>query len=518
MHVVDVLRSTQNRKIRGSVGGYTRGVYDIMNGNGNSQLQARKGLKHALILPFCLHAHLVGIYRHALELAKRGVTITFVSLESDVAVLKTFAELRDLPVDFNLVSYSPSYKSLDTEAEFEAIKAFVAGAATAFQPVREELLAKQKAGVPGPTCIIADRVLQWSADLAKELNIPFYNFFSCGASLARLLQATPDLAAHGKLVKDEETDLLREFEGCLNVPGLPPLLYRDLPLHNKEAYLGSLMMGKAVADADALIINTFYELEAPQIEALRQSAKQNLGGKKIQKLFLIGPISKHPTFKDSSLVPKAAAGVNVGQDCLRWLDNRQPKSVLYINFGSLSRFSASQVRELALALEASEQSFLWVVLPHKGIPSLEQVLPPDYIARLGGRGLIVTSWVPQAQLLAHASVGGFLTHCGWNSIIESVVAGVPVIGWPQGAEQAMNLRILVDQKIAVEVPVEYHGDKPVGCDELERSVRLLMLEGGAMRSRIHELQMKAKEAVADGGPSVKAVDDIADLIPSRTWQ
>jgi hydroquinone glucosyltransferase len=126
--------------------------------------------------------------------------------------------------------------------------------------------------------------------------------------------------------------------------------------------------------------------------------------------------------------------------CLLWL-NKQPRSwVLYVAFGTMAQLTAEEIHELALGLEDSEVRFLWVLPQRKDTPSVIDLLPQGFLERVGDRGNIVTGWAPQLQILGHSATGGFLTHCGWNSSMESITSGVPMVAWSQWAEQHINCR------------------------------------------------------------------------------
>ena len=133
--------------------------------------------------------------------------------------------------------------------------------------------------------------------------------------------------------------------------------------------------------------------------------------------------------------------------CILWLNKQAPRSVLYISFGSSATHSAPQLLELAMGLEASDCSFLWLVRPPKapGISAasgspvpVTEFLPPGFEERMKERGMCYSGWAPQTRILKHPAVGGFLSHCGWNSTLETVCAGVPVLTWPVSAEQHLN--------------------------------------------------------------------------------
>ena len=124
---------------------------------------------------------------------------------------------------------------------------------------------------------------------------------------------------------------------------------------------------------------------------------------------------------------------------LRWLDRQATGSVLYANFGSVASFSIEQIHELALGLEASNQPFLLVVRPKQSSEN-HRLVPDSFIAHAQETGFVQSEWVNQFDVLSHPAVGGFLTHCGWNSILESICIGVPMLAWPIQADQKLNCR------------------------------------------------------------------------------
>ena len=485
------------------------------------------GQKHVLFLTLFLQAHFRGMYRYAVSLAKRGVTITFVALAREIALLKTFEELQTL--DINLVAYH-DYGSTNFETPSDVpvkdVIEFMATGRLRFQPILDKLVADKKAGLPGPTCLFGDRILTWAGDAAKELDIPFIQFWTCGAGYLRALQAQVSLYADGTLKVNTSargSPYLEPFEGHVHIAGFPPLEHRDIrkppKLDSKNLCVrNDIDIGTVVNTADGVIVNSFYELEAPQIDAIRQTWQDRSPAQKIPKLFLVGPLSNVVATKDRSLVDSSS-----GVDCLQWLDTRPPLSVVYICMGTVVRLTPAQVEELAVALETSEQSFLWVVA--RGVADF---IPPDFQARTKGRGLVVNGWVPQFQILQHPAIAGILTHCGWNSVLESVMLGVPMAAWPQMlTDQFYICRHIVDVlKVAVEVlqpdTLSSASEKaalststcPKRYVTLEKAVRILVSEeGNALRARAQELKKKAEAALAEGGARSKALEDVFEFIP-----
>jgi len=189
--------------------------------------------------------------------------------------------------------------------------------------------------------------------------------------------------------------------------------------------------------------------------------------------------------------------------CLTWLDTRKPCSVLYVCLGSLAVLSNEELLEFAWGLASSNQSFLWVVRPDI-VHGESAILPKEFIEETKDRGLLV-GWAPQIKVLSHPSVGGFLTHSGWNSTLESISAGVPMMCWPFFAEQETNAKFVCEEW-AIGMQVK----KMVKREELAMLVRNLIKgeEGDEMRKRVGKLKETAKRAVGEGGSSKNNLDKL----------
>ncbi|KAL5173645.1 Isoflavone 7-O-glucosyltransferase 1 [Glycine soja] len=192
------------------------------------------------------------------------------------------------------------------------------------------------------------------------------------------------------------------------------------------------------------------------------------------------------------------------------------QSVVLLSFGSLGRFSRAQLKEIAIGLEKSEQRFLWVVRSRLDDAdsmeelSLDELMPEGFLERTKEKGLIMRNWAPQVQLLSHDSVGGFVTHCGWNSVLEAVCEGVPMVAWPLYAEQKMN-RVIMVKEMKVALEVNENKDGWVSATELGDRVRELMdsVKGKEIRQRVFEMKKRAEEAMAEGGTSCVTLDKLA---------
>ncbi|XP_057743503.1 hydroquinone glucosyltransferase-like [Arachis stenosperma] len=350
-------------------------------------------------------------------------------------------------------------------------------------------------------------------DLASEFNLLTYLFFASGATLFSFCFHFPQLDQEAD---DSSKNSLLELTDPVHVPGCSvPFQVKDLPdpvlfERSSEVYKSFLAVVKNYSLVDGVIMNTFTDLEPDAVRALQQEHDNNNGEKNVPFVYPIGPIIQSETSNEVNKL-----------ECLTWLDNQPPGSVLYISFGSGGTLSQEQLNEIAFGLELSGHKFLWVVRAPSnfgGSAYLSQqkedplhYLPSGFVERTKGQGLVIPSWAPQIEILGHGSIGAFLSHCGWNSTLESVSHGVPVIAWPLFAEQRMNAVLLKDV-LKVAVRPEANEDGIVKREEVARVVKGIMEEneeGLEMRKRIKELSDAAAAALSENGSSMKTLSSLA---------
>ncbi|MCO5569323.1 hypothetical protein L7F22_023035 [Adiantum nelumboides] len=342
-------------------------------------------------------------------------------------------------------------------------------------------------------CIISDIFVTWSFEMASTFELPLVAFYTANATSCSVLYHARMLVSKGILpFKDGDDAPIN----C--IPGVPSLRPSEVPPSMQSNDITSprfrftLRMFEHIHESVGLLLNTVYEMEAAAIDALRENLP----------VFTVGPLFL-PTKEEEPLPMHSDLTFWEEDECGAWLDGQAEASVLYVSFGSIATYNEQQFWELAAGLEESEQPFLWVVrkdaLDGK---TLGKALPEGYMERVKGRGLIV-SWAPQLRVLAHPSVGGFLTHCGWNSILESIsIGGVPMLCWPDIADQMVNRRLLVDEwKIGLEFAQGECGT--VGRDEVARVVHRLLQsdDGKECRRRAAEWKKCLRKVVQEGGSS-----------------
>ena len=295
-----------------------------------------------------------------------------------------------------------------------------------------------------------------------------------------------------------------------------PILDRE-----DKAYEFFLNMFIHLPRSAGIIVNTFEALEPRAVKTILDGLCVLDGP--TPPIFCIGPLI---AADDRSGGGGGGGGGGSGiPECLTWLESQPKRSVLFLCFGSLGLFSEEQLKEIAVGLERSGQRFLWVVRspPSKDPsrrflappePDLNSLLPDGFLDRTKERGLMVKSWAPQVAVLNHASVGGFVTHCGWNSVLEAVCAGVPMVAWPLYAEQRFNRVVLVEE-MKLAFPMEESEEGFVTATEVEKRVRELMEseEGNTLRLRIMAMKEAAETAMSDGGSSRTALTKLV-----KSWR
>ncbi|KAG5242636.1 hypothetical protein OIU78_003598 [Salix suchowensis] len=243
------------------------------------------------------------------------------------------------------------------------------------------------------------------------------------------------------------------------------------------------------------VYNTCKMVEGAYMDFLdRQTAKEGI------KHWALGPFNP-VTIPERSKTKRF---------CLDWLDKHARNSVIYVSFGTTTTLDDEQIKELAIGLRESKQSFVWVLRDadegdvFNGKERRAEVLPEGYEDSVEGTGLVVRDWAPQLEILAHPATGGFMSHCGWNSCMESITMGVPIAAWPMHSDQPRNAVLITEiLKIGVVVKEWALGDEIVTSKIVESAVKRLMAstEGDEMRKRAEEMGESVRGSVAEGGVS-----------------
>ncbi|KAK9010724.1 hypothetical protein V6N11_043593 [Hibiscus sabdariffa] len=444
--------------------------------------------------------HLLPMIDIAKILAARGVLVTVITTPKNAARFTSSIAAGDLAIRVELVQFPAAEvglpegcEAVDNLPSVELMGSFFAALNFMQHPV-EKILEELK---PRPSCIIYNRNFTWAGETAAKYQIP--RIWFDGKNCLSLLCSHDLIKSQGAEtfwvpgLSDRIEFTAAQLPGSLN-PGIPSAM-REQSEKAKQAEEG----------ADGFIINSFEELETEYFDSFQKVMKQ--------KVWCIGPVS----LINRNNLEKARRGnedsLSDENQCLKWLDSWPPNSVIYACFGSLSRLTPTQLMELGLALEATKRPFIWVIRGARGgykKGEIEKWLKEDgFEDRIKGRGLLIRGWAPQVLILSHPSLGGFLTHCGWNSTLEGICAGVPMITWPLFSEQFVNEKLVVQiLKVGVGVGVEaavQMGEEEFGNivkkEDIVKAVERIMEEGEDRRERAKELAKMATRAAGEGGSS-----------------
>ncbi|XP_004494092.1 UDP-glycosyltransferase 73C25 [Cicer arietinum] len=472
-------------------------------------LQANMNVPHFVLFPLIAQGHIIPMMDIAKLLAQRGVIVTMFTTPKNASRFTSVisrAVSSGLQIKIVTLNFPSKQAGLPEGCEsFDMVNSRdmicnLFRAITLLQKQAEELFDNL---TPKPNCIISDFCIPWTSQIAQKHQIPRISFHGFSAFCLHCL-----LKIHTSKILESINSESEYF----TVPCIP-----DKIQVNKQQIPDILTdelkdFGEQMQDAEiksyGVIINTFEELEKSYVEDYK---KERNG-----KVWCVGPVSL--CNKDGTL-DKAQRG-NVAtiseNNCLKWLDLHHPKSVIYVCLGSLCNLIPSQLIELALALEATKKPFIWVI--REGIHKIEElekwIIEEGFEERNKGRGLIIRGWAPQVVILSHPSIGGFLTHCGWNSTLEGISAGVPMVTWPLFADQFLNGKLVtqvlrVGVSLGVEVPMKWGEEEKTGVyvkkETIKEAICMVVDEGEEeskkRRERVKKLSEMAKKAVEKDGSS-----------------
>ncbi|KAJ4965000.1 hypothetical protein NE237_016849 [Protea cynaroides] len=465
---------------------------------------------HAVCIPYPAQGHINPMLKVAKLLHHKGFHITFVNTEfNHKRLLKSRGpdSLKGLP-GFQFETIPDGLPSSDTDATQDIPTLSQSTSTTCLVPFRN-ILSKLNAAddIPPVTCIVSDGAMSFTLQAAKEIGVPEVLFWTISACGFLAYMHYPHLIERGFTPLKDVSYLSNGYlDTPLDwIPGMKGIRLRDIPSFIRTTNPDDIMLQYVkgeVARADkasAIILNTFDSLEQ---EALNELSRM------LPCVYTIGPLplllnqikDDNLKFIDSNLWKEES-------ECLEWLDSKEPSSVVYVNFGSITIMTHQQLVEFAWGLANSEQSFLWIIRQDLVVGD-SAILPSEFVTQIKNRG-VLASWCPQEQVLSHQSIGGFLTHCGWNSTLESICGGVPMICWPFFAEQQTNCRYSCSHwGIGTEI------DNNVKRDEVEKLVRELMEgdKGKEMKSKAMMWKKKAEEATTPLGSSFFNFDNMVNQI------
>ncbi|CAN6285448.1 unnamed protein product [Urochloa humidicola] len=447
---------------------------------------SRAAGRRVVFFPFPYQGHFNPVLRLASALHARSVAITV--FHTDLRA----PDPADYPSDYRFVSV-PVHVPPELVASEDIARLVMELNVSCAVPFKD-LLAKEDEEAGGVRCVITDVIWYSAQAAARELGVPALGFMTSSAASFRNFMVYPALIEKGYLPVQEEN---RDDP----VDVLPPFRVKDLQRIETSSLTDFATLLRHTVDgarrSAGLIINTVEAIEAVDLDKIREDM--------CIPVFAVGPLNKFAPPVKSSLY-------DLQQDrrCLDWLDTQALGSIVYVSFGSLAAMDPHEFVELAWGLASSKRPFIWVVRPSliRGFESGD--LPDGFREEVGDRGRIV-DWAPQDEVLAHPAVCAFLTHNGWNSTMEAVSEGVPMISRPFLGDQYGNAMFVCHVwRVGVEVQLENQLDR----GKIQGAIEKLMgnKEGKEIRERITNLKETAQKSIQESGSSNTAFLNLAHLI------
>lgn len=466
---------------------------------------------HAVCIPLPAQGHINPMLKLAKLLHSKGFYITFVHTEYNYnrVVKSRGPDSVHGPNDFGFETVSDGLPWTNQRRIIDLPDLCVSMPIHLLQSFRG-LITKLNANsssniIPPVSCIVSDGVMSFTMEVAEEFGIPEIFLFTPSACAMLGYLHFDELIERGYFPLKDESCL---SNGYLDteidwIPAMPGIKLKHLPTFIRTTDKNDIMFNynlESIQNAlktKTLILNTFDELEQQVLDAIKI---------KFPSLYTVGPLSLLHQQHCQTKLAKSENESNLWEEdmsCLEWLDKKAPKSVVYVNYGSFVIMTREQLSEFAWGLANSNYTFLWVIRPDLVLDGGDDIIiSKDFMEKIGDRGMLV-GWCPQEEILRHPSVGGFLTHCGWNSVLESICEGVPMICWPFFADQQLNCVYLCREwGIGLEI------DSDVRREKVERLVKELMEgeKGNVTREKALEWKERAENATKNGGSSYINLD------------
>nr|XP_023907651.1 UDP-glycosyltransferase 74E2-like [Quercus suber] len=439
---------------------------------------------HILLLAFPFQGHINPLLQFSKRLVSKGVRVTFVTTTS---IGNSMEALPGHSISVEIISdgteNGKDSKSLD--AVLERFRLHVSQSLA-------KLFEKHNSSQYAPKMVVYDSFMPWVLDIARQFGIDGAPFFTQSC----VINAIYYHANHGAIQMPIE-------EGAsLSLPSIPSQRIDDLPSFLCDKGLNPAVLKLVlnqfsnILEANCLLFNTLNELEN---EVLNWMTSQQWCVK------TIGPTIPS-IYLDNRLEDDKEYGLHLFKPdvdaCIKWLDTKETHSVVYTSFGSLASLGEEQMDELTRGLKNSNCHFLWVVRETE-----QKKLPPNFLEERSEKGLVV-SWCPQLEVLAHKAVGCFMTHCGWNSTLEALSLGVPMVAMPQWTDQPTNAKFIVDVwKVGIRIKLDERGIATK--EEKELCIREVIEGERGKQVKMNSVRWKelAKEAVDKDGSSNKNIEE-----------
>ncbi|KAK9141472.1 hypothetical protein Syun_010872 [Stephania yunnanensis] len=431
-------------------------------------MDAKNHLLRVLMFPWLAHGHIFPYLELAKKLSKKQFYIYFCSTPINLSFINEHLDqnsielvelhlptVPDLPPNYHTTKSLPPHLMSTLKTAFDM-------AELSFSHILRTL---------NPDLLVYDFIQPWAPTVASSLNITAIHFLT-GSAVAsdymyQLCKSPENVVFPSTMHLEEHEDqrMLQQLESTTH------------GLSNKDRFL------EAIDQSNTLVlIKTFREIEDKYIDHL-----SFITGK---EMVPVGPLVQEPTNdgKQSSFI--------------EWLDKKHKSSTVFVSFGSEYYMSREEIEETSHGLELSGVNFIWVIrFPEGENAKLVEVLPQGFMGRIGERGLVVEGWAPQVEILGHPSIGGFVSHCGWSSVMEGIKFGIPIVATPMHLDQPVNAKLVVEVGVGMEVERESSGPKTFVRDELAKVIKEVVVDrkgGNPVQRRVREISEKIRKQGEEG--------------------
>ncbi|TYG49988.1 hypothetical protein ES288_D10G139300v1 [Gossypium darwinii] len=441
-----------------------------------------------LVFPFPIQGHINPMLQFSKRLASKGLRVTLISTS------KTMQPSAS-SINFHSIDFHEGDAAANVDEYLELYESVVPKRLAQF--IEEYQICSQH----GAKVLVYDSGMPWALDVAKQFGLQGASFFTQCWAVNAIFNHLKEGSLRVPLEDENKGNVV------VSLPSMPELGMSDLPSFVSDKSGSYPCLSKLVRsqfsnfqEADWVFCNTYDKLEHEIIKWMRSKWPIKTVGPTIPSMYL-----------DKRLEDDNDYGLHLFKPdtdlCLNWLNSKEASSVVYVSFGSIADLTEEQMVELAMGLKLTNKNFLWVVRETE-----QNKLPSNFMEETAEKGLVV-SWSPQLDVLAHRAVGCFMTHCGWNSTLEALSLGVPMIAMPQWTDQPTNAKFVADVwEVGIRVKKDEKGI--MRKEEIERCVREIMEGEKSLDIKRNSEKWKnlAKDAVDEGGSSDKNIQEfVADI-------
>ncbi|KAF8012844.1 hypothetical protein BT93_I0873 [Corymbia citriodora subsp. variegata] len=439
---------------------------------------------HIALFPSAGMGHLIPYFRLALMLAKRNCVVTLITAQPTVSAAESdhiSLFLRHNPeINHIELQLTPSSQQADSTPvdpfflQFDLISRSI--------HLLGPLLSSSSP--PFSVLFVDFTLLATTAPIAKDLHLPIYVVSTTSVQFLSLVAYTPVLTSNPTEFNNASTEV--------KIPGSPPMAMSSLPpalLDPNHIFTSCIIVNaQALPGAEGILMNTF---EWFHINTECSQQRQ-------------GPLESYHIPQDGDHFYQS------------WLENQPSESVVYISFGNRTGMSRDQVRELEKGLENAQWRFCWNLKATKvdkdDCEDVTDILSDTFLKGTKNKGVIIRGWADQQEILAHPAIGGFMSHCGWNSVMEAAWQGVPILAWPQHGDQKLNAKVVEEAGLGLwERDWDWGVDRIVKGEEIERKIVELMTDE-KVRERARKVREEARKAVESGGGSDRVINNVINSV------